>query len=304
MKKKGLFMHGVVLAVVIVLATACAYEWEGWVYHGETAPFLAGTIRKMYYPNNGSRGPIEFFADGRTSYAGYTYSLDGNSFRMVSPSGHVLYRGTLDNAKQTITGEYEVDDDGSNRFIPFSIDVSEDRLVLLAQNHKFDEVASALASGDYKDIDVKTNDGWTMLMYAAQAGNLNMVKLLIAKKAKVNLRTGGVGASAASLAYDKGEIETYNYLKANGAIDFTPLQVQASPTPQASQASSSSGSAQPASQAHAVTVWYEVSGNRISQIMSITASSKGQAEREAERQWKSINGWNTNAKFLEAVANF
>ena len=71
----------------------------------------------------------------------------------------------------------------------------------------------------------------TTLMFAAQYGQLRIVRLLVEHGAKVNLRTEG-GETAASLAYDNGEIEVYNYLKANGAIDFEPKQVvqQIAPT--------------------------------------------------------------------------
>jgi hypothetical protein len=68
----------------------------------------------------------------------------------------------------------------------------------------------------------------TALMFAAESGQLNMVRLLVEKGARVNLRADG-GETAASLAYDNGEIEIYNYLKANGAIDFEPRQVAQQP---------------------------------------------------------------------------
>jgi len=72
----------------------------------------------------------------------------------------------------------------------------------------------------------------TALMFAAQSGQFKIVKLLVEKGAKVNLRADG-GETAASLAYDNGEIEIYNYLKQQGAIDYEPKQVvqQATPAP-------------------------------------------------------------------------
>jgi hypothetical protein len=71
-----------------------------------------------------------------------------------------------------------------------------------------------------------------------------------------------------------------------------------------SPGASASSSQQPSSQNYFVTVWFTSSGTRMSSSMSVTAGSKGEAEREAERQWKSINGWNTNLQFIEAVANW
>ena len=68
----------------------------------------------------------------------------------------------------------------------------------------------------------------TFLMSEAQAGNFDAVRFLVENGARVNLRADN-GATAASLAYDKGEIEIYNYLKTNGAIDFEPRQVAQQP---------------------------------------------------------------------------
>ena len=72
----------------------------------------------------------------------------------------------------------------------------------------------------------------SLLMAFASMGNLNIVRLLVENGARVNLRDND-GATAASLAYDKGEIEIYNYLKEHGAIDFEPRQVAqpAAPAP-------------------------------------------------------------------------
>ena len=77
-------------------------------------------------------------------------------------------------------------------------------------------------------------------------------------------------------------------------------------SPQAAPAASSgsSGSSAPSSQNYLVTVWFTSSGTRMSSSMAVTAASKDAAEREAERQWKTINGWNTNLQFIEAVANW
>jgi ankyrin repeat protein len=61
-------------------------------------------------------------------------------------------------------------------------------------------------------------------MLAATNNDFDAVKYFLGKGANVNLRRSDNGATAASLAYDKGYIEMYNYLKENGAVDFTPLQ--------------------------------------------------------------------------------
>jgi hypothetical protein len=72
-----------------------------------------------------------------------------------------------------------------------------------------------------------------------------------------------------------------------------------------STAVTSSGSSATTSRTFAVPVWYiAVNGTRASSIMIVTAASKDEAECEAEQQWKTINGWNKNVKFVEAVANW
>jgi len=64
--------------------------------------------------------------------------------------------------------------------------------------------------------------------------NFGNVQFLIDIGAKVNLRNE-LGETAASIAYDKGEIEVYNYLKEHGAIDFEPKQIAQQPAAPASQ---------------------------------------------------------------------
>jgi hypothetical protein len=91
----------------------------------------------------------------------------------------------------------------------------------------------------------RVGEAWNFgipLLFAAGNGNFELVKFLVEKGAKINLRDSR-GATAASIAYDKGELEIYNYLKEQGATDFEPLAVrpQASPSP----APSSSGSSAP-----------------------------------------------------------
>jgi hypothetical protein len=68
-----------------------------------------------------------------------------------------------------------------------------------------------------------------IIVVAAFNNHFDIVRLLVDKGANVNLRDDD-GKTAASIAYEKGEIEVYNYLKAHGAIDFEPKQVaQAAP---------------------------------------------------------------------------
>jgi hypothetical protein len=93
-----------------------------------------------------------------------------------------------------------------------------------------------------RGADINSRDSWyhrgssspyikrgTVLMYCAEAGKFDEVVFLIENGARVNLRDDN-GATAASIAYDKGEIEIYNYLKEHGAIDFESRQVTNQPS--------------------------------------------------------------------------
>jgi len=86
------------------------------------------------------------------------------------------------------------------------------------------------------------------LMFAAEYGQRNIVRLLVDNGAKVNLRADG-GETAASLAYDNGEIEVYNYLKEHGAIDYEPKQVTQQPAAPAQSSSTTNVYVQPSTPA-------------------------------------------------------
>jgi len=173
---------------------------------------------------------------------------------------------------------------------------------------------SASYKKDYS-FNYDPSESKTSLMYAAQYGQLRIVRLLVEHGAKVNLRAEG-GETAASLAYDNGEIEVYNYLKEHGAIDYEPkqaVQQPAAPAPSSSTTNvyvqpsaptqSTTTPAAPKATTYTVSVWYLENGNKKFFPEVVTATSKSEAEREAERQWKSKNAWNNKLTFLEAVCN-
>jgi hypothetical protein len=90
-------------------------------------------------------------------------------------------------------------------------------------------VPRLLAMVNADNLDRRTEDNnFTALIYAAQAEHLDSVRRLVERGANVNLRATD-GSTAASIAYDRGNIEIYNYLKANGAIDFEPRQAANQP---------------------------------------------------------------------------
>jgi hypothetical protein len=61
----------------------------------------------------------------------------------------------------------------------------------------------------------------TALIKAVEMEHFPSVKLLVEAGANLNLRAE-YGSTAASIAYDKGNIEIYDYLMAHGAREFTP----------------------------------------------------------------------------------
>jgi hypothetical protein len=73
------------------------------------------------------------------------------------------------------------------------------------------------------DINERYN-GKTALHFAVIRNQPAIVRYLVESGININARDND-GATAASLAYDKGEMEIYDYLKANGARDFEPRQV-------------------------------------------------------------------------------
>jgi len=119
----------------------------------------------------------------------------------------------------------------------FSDDANMDIQTLSCTN-QWDQVLSLLNSGRYKDIDaLNTRKGygdynfsliWTALMFASNAGRLDVVQALVEKGANVNLRVTAdnqsKGKTASALAYDAGHINIVEYLKEHGAIDFDQVQ--------------------------------------------------------------------------------
>jgi ankyrin repeat protein len=91
-----------------------------------------------------------------------------------------------------------------------------------------------------RGVQIRSEQGAIALRFAALKGHFDTVKLLVENGVNINARENDgyqdipEGATATSVAYDRGEIEIYNFLKANGAIDFEPRQVAQQPTPPSS----------------------------------------------------------------------
>jgi ankyrin repeat protein len=80
-----------------------------------------------------------------------------------------------------------------------------------------------------RGVQIRSVEGAIALRKASELGKIDIVKLLVENGVNVNARDDKTGATAASIAYDKGEMDIYDYLKANGARDFEPRQATAQP---------------------------------------------------------------------------
>ncbi|HOW51974.1 MAG TPA: ankyrin repeat domain-containing protein [bacterium] len=67
------------------------------------------------------------------------------------------------------------------------------------------------------DVDKIDCDGDTLLMRAANFGNLPLVQYLVGRHAKINIMGNGLGCSPLSLAISKGSLDTVKFLVENGA---------------------------------------------------------------------------------------
>ncbi len=72
-------------------------------------------------------------------------------------------------------------------------------------------------------------NGMTALLYAVGAGNMETVKLLVERGAKVNAQANN-GYTPAFLARELGLTDIYNYLREHGADDITPYQISGGPS--------------------------------------------------------------------------
>jgi ankyrin repeat protein len=106
-------------------------------------------------------------------------------------------------------------------------------LLLAAEKKRFNFVKQFAGMGadiNYRYPQNKAYaDGMTALLYASMWNNLELVQYLVEHGANINWRAKD-GRSAASVAYENGQMSVYNYLKKQGA-DFDPGQVSANPAP-------------------------------------------------------------------------
>jgi len=68
------------------------------------------------------------------------------------------------------------------------------------------------------DVNAKSNDGTSALMYAAWKGNLDIVRELLNKDADFNAKADN-GSTALILAAKNGYVDVVQRLKATGALE-------------------------------------------------------------------------------------
>ena len=73
------------------------------------------------------------------------------------------------------------------------------------------------------DLNMKTQNGMTALMYAAQNGHQEMAKLLLESGADITLQNKE-GKTAAGIAFEKNQIEIFELIKKEGMRRITPKQ--------------------------------------------------------------------------------
>jgi hypothetical protein len=97
-------------------------------------------------------------------------------------------------------------------------------LLLAAEKRRWDLVRQFAEMGaevNYKyPQDKPYADGMTALIHAAKHGSFETVRLLVERGANVNFRTN-TGVTAASIAYENGEMDIYAYLLEHGALEVT-----------------------------------------------------------------------------------
>jgi hypothetical protein len=106
-------------------------------------------------------------------------------------------------------------------------------LLLAAEKKRFNFVKQFAGMGADVNYRYPQNkayaDGMTALLYASMWNNLELVQFLVERGANINWYAKD-GRSAASIAYENGQMSVYHYLKEQGA-DFDPDRVSLSPAP-------------------------------------------------------------------------
>jgi len=156
-------------------------------------------------------------------------------------------------------------------------------LPILAARGENDFIKRLITRG----VQIRSNEGAEALRKSVEFGKFDTVKLLIENNVNVNARDNN-GNTALSFAYDKGEMDIYDYLKAHGARDFEPRQVtqqQTTPSQSSSttnvyvQPSTSSPSNSSSSSEQSRNVGKEIADAFKSPLQSGTYSLAGTQEK-------------------------
>jgi uncharacterized protein len=90
-----------------------------------------------------------------------------------------------------------------------------DQLFQAVKSGNVSDVNAAINSGT--DINTKDSEGLTLLMLASQEGRVEVVRLLLEKGARVNVKEDGYGRTALILASRNGHTDVVKSLLEKGA---------------------------------------------------------------------------------------
>ena len=314
---------GVLILILIISCYSSPQPTNKWIntrFNGESEPFLTLITWEATF-NDGSREYYRFHPNNTLTVAGNdwnviltnksrnaTWQRRDQSFRFTQFDGYVLGTGEIKRSNQGIpylvvnwenssgrTGRFTLWPGGtmetSDPAFRDSVISTGNLLGRIQINNQY-IVHQILNAKSWNDLNARSHNGRTALMYASENMDMFSVQQLVQNGANVNLRANR-GETAASIAYDKGYVEIYDFLKANGARDFEPLQQAQAPAPQSGSTTiiiPQQAPQQPQTRRYQVNITYETDvGNRMTVPVYVNATSAAEAKILGEGQWHSRN---------------
>jgi ankyrin repeat protein len=164
-------------------------------------------------------------------YIAQGYDINARSDANDTPLHYAVQFGYREIAEILVTNGADVNATNGNGFIPTLLAVinnHNDIAEMLISHGAQKTIFLASAMGDVESVDaflkknpelanaVAANDGWSALQWAAHQERNNVIKLLIEKGAKVDIRDKNNGVTPLYWAARKGHIDTAKILIENG----------------------------------------------------------------------------------------